>query len=105
MQSANTPTRPAPEQPKLCTAPTASRSWLNRRVMIVLGLAVVVGLTALGLGQNWLTVAGLLPLLYVLPCAALMFMCMKGMNHSPQAGSTPASSPAINTPQQAGTDV
>jgi len=30
-------------------------------------------------------VADLVPLLYVLPCAAMMFVCMKGMSHGQQA--------------------
>jgi len=52
---------------------------------------VAAAATALALGQQWLTVAGLVPLLFVLPCAAMMFMCMKGMNHGHQTGTTQAS--------------
>jgi len=73
--------------------------------MIAFGFVTIVGLIALGLGQNWLTIAGLLPLLYLLPCAAMMFMCMKGMNHGPQATAAPASTSAVDTFQQARTDV
>ena len=35
-------------------------------------------LAALAVSRNWIAFATLLPLLYVLPCAAMMFMCMKG---------------------------
>ncbi len=72
--------------------------------MIALGLAIGVGLIALGLGQNWLTIAGLPPLLNVLPCAAMMFRCMKGMKHGPQAGTAPASSLAADLSKQTSTD-
>lgn len=37
-------------------------------------------LAALAVSQNWIAFATLLPLLYVLPCAAMMYMCMKGKN-------------------------
>jgi len=33
---------------------------------------------ALALSQHWLTVVDLVPLLFVVPCAVMMFMCMKG---------------------------
>jgi hypothetical protein len=43
-----------------------------------------VGAIALALTQHWLAVAELGPLLFLLPCALMMFMCMKGMNHGQQ---------------------
>jgi hypothetical protein len=67
-----------------------SGSWFSRRRGLVFGGGAIVALTALALSQHWLAVAQLLPLLYLLPCAAMMFMCMKGMNHGPQAGGTQA---------------
>ena len=62
------------------------RAWLVRRRVVVLAVAVAAVATALALGQHWLALADLVPLLFVLPCAAMMFMCMKGMNHDRQAG-------------------
>lgn len=58
-------------------------SWLApRRVWLwsVTGLAIVAG-AGFALSQNWITASNLLLLLLVLPCAAMMFMCMKGMRH------------------------
>jgi len=46
------------------------------------------------LGQHSLAAANLLPLLYVLPCAAMMFMCMKGMHHGQQKGAAQTEAPA-----------
>jgi hypothetical protein len=39
---------------------------------------------ALALNQHWLTVADLPLLLFLLPCALMMVMCMKGMNNGQQ---------------------
>jgi len=49
---------------------------------------------ALALSQHWLTVPELTPLLFLLPCAVMMFICMKGMNHSQQTGAVSASAGA-----------
>ncbi len=56
-------------------------------VMAALGAAAV----ALALDHHWLAVADLAPLLFILPCAVMMFMCMKGMNRGQQTGTTQAS--------------
>jgi len=94
MQSRNALTaNPALQQTQSYGVPGASQSWLSRNKMTAFGLAGVLGLIAFGLSQNWLTLAGLLPFLYILPCAAMMLMCMKGMNHAPQAGTGTAASP------------
>jgi hypothetical protein len=66
-----------------------SLGWLSRRRGLIIAGAVTTAVAALALGQHWLTVAGLTPLLFVLPCAAMMFMCMKGMNHGQQTKTTP----------------
>ena len=49
-------------------------------------LAVMITAAGLGfaLGHSWIALADLAPLLYVAPCAAMIFMCMKGMNRSEQ---------------------
>jgi len=51
---------------------------------LVVGAALAAAATALALGQHWLAVADLLPLLFVLPCALMMFHCMKGMKRGAQ---------------------
>ena len=69
-------------------------SWPTRRRGLILGGGAIVAGTALALSQHWLTVAELTPLLFVLPCAVMMFMCMKGMNHRTEAGAAQASAGA-----------
>jgi hypothetical protein len=48
-------------------------SW---RGLLTLSL-LAVALAAVAVSQNWIAFATLLPLIYVLPCAAMMYMCMK----------------------------
>jgi hypothetical protein len=84
------------------SAGQSSGSWLGRwRGLAIAGVVIAAG-TSLALSQHWLAVASLVPLLYVLPCAAMMFMCMKGMNHGQQTGANQASAPA-DTPTGADT--
>lgn len=62
-----------------------SVSWLGRwRGVAIGGGAIVTGI-ALALNQHWVLAVQLIPLLYVLPCALMMLMCMKGMNHGQRA--------------------
>ena len=68
-----------------------ARGWLGGRRGLVIAAGVALAATALALGQHWLAAADLVPLLFVLPCAVMMFMCMKG-NHSQQTNGPPASS-------------
>jgi hypothetical protein len=77
-------------------------SWLSRRRGLVFGGGAIVAGTALALSQHWLAVAELTPLLFVLPCAVMMFMCMKGMNHGQQTSAAPASAGA-DTPTSTNT--
>jgi hypothetical protein len=65
-----------------------SRGWLDRRRGLILGGGALVGLVALAVSQHWLTLAGLLPLLFVLPCAVMMFMCI---NHGQRTGGSQTS--------------
>lgn len=44
----------------------------------LLALAAVLAVTGFLAGWAWLGTAAVLPLLYALPCAAMMAMCMKG---------------------------
>ena len=70
-------------------------AWLAKhRGWVMLGSAAVAG-TGLALGEGWVTFAGLAPLLYSLPCAAMMVFCMKGMSSGMQKAQNqdPASVP------------
>jgi hypothetical protein len=82
------------------SASQGSGSWLSRKRGLVFGGGALVAGTAVALSQHWLTAAELVPLLYLLPCAAMMFMCMKGMNHGQQTGGTQDSI----SPETLGTD-
>jgi hypothetical protein len=55
------------------------RSGQHRGVIIGVTLAAVVA--AFALSRYWLPAAAFAPLLLLLPCAAMMLMCMRGMNH------------------------
>lgn len=68
-----------------------SSGGLSRRRSIVVAAALAAAAVALALDHHWLAVADLVPLLLVLPCAAMMFKCMKGMNPSQQTDTTQAS--------------
>lgn len=58
-----------------------SSGWLGgRRGLAVAGVVIAAGI-GLALSQHWLDVATLVPLLFVLPCMAMMFMCIK--RHEP----------------------
>jgi hypothetical protein len=51
----------------------------GRRGLISAGLIAGIGLLA---GWRWFGTTTVLPLLYALPCAAMMVMCMKGHGSS-----------------------
>src|SRR5260370_26492348 len=68
-----------------------SHGWLSGRRGLVLGLAAGAAAIALALSQHWFAIADLVPLLAVLPCAAMMFHCMKGMNRGQQTDTAQAS--------------
>ena len=62
---------------------SVARRYLGgRRGLWVFALALAVA--GLFLGGAWWGFAAVLPLLYVLPCAAMMAMCMKGHGGSGQ---------------------
>ena len=60
-----------------------SPGWLSGRRGLGVGAAIAAASAALALG-HWLAVADLVPLLFVLPCAVMMFHCMKGMKREAQ---------------------
>ncbi len=72
-------------------AAQGSPGWLSGRRGLVLGLAAAAAAIALALSQHWFAIADLVPLLAVLPCAAMMFHCMKGMNRGQQTDTAQAS--------------
>jgi len=70
----------------------ASPGWLSGRRDLVVGVvAAAAAAIALVLSQHWLAIADLVPLLAVLPCAVMMFHCMKGMNRGQQTDTAQAS--------------
>lgn len=80
-------------------------SWLTKRKGWVAGGLIAVTGTGVALGEGWVTVAGLAPLLYTLPCAVMMMFCMRGMmsqgqNSAPQQTSSPVPpAPPTTDPQ------
>jgi hypothetical protein len=52
-------------------------AFLTGRKGLLLAAAAL-GIVALLVGWAWLGTAAVLPLLYTLPCAAMMAMCMRG---------------------------
>jgi hypothetical protein len=68
--------------------------------IILVAVGAAAATTGLALSQHWLAVADLLPLLFVVPCALMMGMCMKGMGRDQPTGSAPKVGPpgqATNT--------
>jgi hypothetical protein len=66
------------------------RGWLGGWRGLIIAGVIAGAATALALGQHWLAAADLLPLIFILPCAVMMIMCMKG-NHGQQTNAPPAS--------------
>jgi hypothetical protein len=79
------------QMPNSGTTTPAVPGWLSgRRGFVIAAIAAAVP-TAFALGQHWLTVADLVPLLFVLPCAAMMLKCLKGANGNPRPDTPQAS--------------
>jgi cephalosporin-C deacetylase-like acetyl esterase len=75
--------------PNQRTAWNIVAAFLRRHRLGMLAL-VVAGMGLAG-GGAWFGIAALLPLLYVLPCAAMMAMCMRGQGSSNAPTTTPDS--------------
>jgi len=78
----------------------ASAGWLGGWRGLIFGGGAIVVAVALALGQHWLSIAALPLLLFLVPCAVMMSMCMKGMSHSEETGGAQAS---INSDKSTGT--
>jgi hypothetical protein len=93
MDIANRPAAAPAEGGSSCHAATQGSSSRRLRSRgLVIAAALAAGAVALAVWQRWLTLAELAPLLFTLPCAVMMFMCMKGMRHeSSDATQAPAS--------------
>ncbi len=90
MTTTNNVTRtPAPGNSSCHDASHDSGSWLRRHRNLMIGGAVVTAAVILALTQNWLALANLVPLLFVLPCALMMLKCMKGSHHGQQSQDEP----------------
>lgn len=58
-------------------------AWLGSRQGLIV-TALVLAIPAIVLGWHWLGAAAMIQLLFILPCAGMMLMCMKGMGHGQQ---------------------
>jgi hypothetical protein len=58
-------------------------NWFSRQRGWVLSVGAVIIGVAVALNQHWVALAALAPLLFVLPCAVMLIVCMKGMGHGP----------------------
>jgi hypothetical protein len=63
--------------------------WLNQRQALIVGGVAIAAAIVIALGQQWLTIAALAPLLFLLPCAVMMFMCMRGHAHQTKEAPAP----------------
>ena len=87
----------------------ASPSWLSGRGRLVVGVAAAAAAIALALSEHRLAIADLVPLLAVLPCAVMMFHCMKGINREQQTDTAQAplqnEAVSLSTSEAKATDV
>jgi Protein of unknown function (DUF2933) len=91
METTNTQvTIPAPGIPSRRGTGQGIRGGLRGRRSLIIAGVIAAAATALVLGQHWLAAANLGSLLFILPCAAMMLMCMKG-SHGQQTNAPPTS--------------
>jgi hypothetical protein len=70
-----------------------SGRWFGRRRGLVLSAGAVIIGVAVALNQHWVALAALAPLLFALPCAVMLIVCMKGMAHGPNDNAQAAKAP------------
>lgn len=59
-----------------------TRSKMRRAGTIVAVLVLISGGGAFAVGQHWLSLAALTPLVFALPCAAILVLCFRGARQS-----------------------
>lgn len=63
--------------------PAASpRSKIGRAGTIAAVLVLISGGAAFAVGQHWLSLAALTPLVFALPCVAILVLCLRGRRQS-----------------------
>lgn len=103
-----TPPRPGeaigPAMPSCCPTvsfpPDAVRSWMRDR-RILAGVGLVAGGSGLALGWDWLTAAGVAPLIVsAAPCLLMcaLGLCMMGRGHQANSGESDAAPGKPATP-------
>ncbi len=81
-----------PSSPAVRSAAWSQLSlWLRSRTRLL--VALTVSAIALAVAWLWFGAEAVRPLLYVLPCAAMMAVCMKGHGPSGAAPSNTGTSP------------
>ena len=99
MEIANRPAAAPAAGGSPCHAATQdSPSGRLRRRGLVIAAALAAGVVVVAVWQHWLTLAELTPLLFALPCAVMMFMCMRGMNHGQSSDAAPGPESRETTP-------
>jgi hypothetical protein len=84
---------------------TLRRRFIQHRLALLLFSGAVVA-SGVAVNWNWITAAGLLPILAFLPCMLMMFMCMKHGARGPdeetalQRGASPSRLSASSDSQQ-----
>jgi hypothetical protein len=85
-----------------------SPGWLSGRRALVVAMTAAAAAITMALSQHWLAIGDLLPFLAVLPCAVMMFLCVKGMNRGQQTDTAQASlrneAPSLPTFEAKATD-
>lgn len=87
--SYNLPDRPAPAALPPSSACSGSSGWFGRHRRAVILASVAVPFGGFALGWSWLGFEAVAPVLYLLPCMAMMAFCMKGMGrHGDETATT-----------------
>lgn len=86
-------TLPAVVKQPSCHGATSSRRLTWRSGLAIAAFAALAVALGVAIDQRWLSLAALTPLLFTLPCAIMMFMCMRGMKHGSKTETSPFASP------------